>query len=131
MSSITLNLSQFAFGLGATERLTLEASLVFHTAYHKADAEGQRYMRTDFVTGYVQGALGCTRLEAEAIVALKRVERSETQEKAVNAAGQKFKYHVIRATSSARTEADPLAAALRAFSKLTTAQKKKFLAAAL
>jgi hypothetical protein len=128
MTSITVNLSQFAFGLGATDRLTLEASTPFHKAYHKADAEGQAAMRTDFVTSYVQGNLKTTPEKAAKIVALTRAERNAKDEKAVNAAGKKFAYHIIRAEGSAKTEVDLLKAAMTAYAKLTAAQKRKFLA---
>ena len=128
MSSITLNLSQFAFGLGATERLTLEASVPFHKAYHKADDEGKAYMRNEFITSFVQGNLNTTPEKAAKIVALKRVERSAKDELAVNAAGKKFSYHVIRAEVSAKTEVDLLKAAVAAYAKLTPAQKRKFAA---
>jgi len=128
MSTITLNLSQFAFGLGATDRLTLEASTPFHKAYHKADAEGQAAMKLEFVTSYVQGNLNITPEKAAKIVALKRVERNATDEKAVNAAGQKFRYHLVREDGSARAEVDLLAKAVAAYAKLTAAQKRKFMA---
>ena len=128
MSTITLNLSQFAFGLGATDRLTLEASTPFHKAYHKADAEGQAAMKLEFVISYVQGNLNITPEKAAKIVALKRVERNATDEKAVNAAGQKFRYHLVRKAESARGEVDLLAKAVAAYAKLTAAQKRKFMA---
>ena len=128
MSSITLNLSQFAFGLGATDRITLEASAPFHKAYHKADKEGKAYMRNEFITSFVQGNLNTTPEKAAKIVALKRVERSAKDELAVNAAGKKFSYHVIRAEVSAKTEVDLLKAAVAAYAKLTPAQKRKFAA---
>ena len=127
MSFITLNLSQFALGLGNSDRLTLEASVPFHKAYHKADAEGQAAMKLEFITSYVQGNLGTTPEKAAKIVAMKRAERSAKDELAVNAAGKKFSYHVIRAETSAKTEVDLLAKAVAAYSKLTAAQKRKFM----
>lgn len=128
MSSVTINLSQFALGLGNTDRVTLEASLPFYKAYHKADAEGQAYMRNEFITSFVQGNLNTTPEKAAKIVALKRAERSPADEKAVNAAGKKFSYHVIRDSVSAKTEVDLLAKAVAAYAKLTAAQKRKFMA---
>jgi len=128
MPSITLNLSQFALGLGNSDRLTLDASLPFHKAYHKADAEGQAAMQSDFVTSYVRGNLNITPEKAAKIVALKRVERSAEDEKAVNAASAKFRYHIVRAEGSSRSEIDLLKAAMTAYAKLTAAQKRKFLA---
>jgi hypothetical protein len=128
MSSITLNLSQFAYGLGATERITLEASTPFHKAYHKADDEGQAAMKLEFITGFVQGNLNITPEKAAKIVALKRVERSAKDELAVNAAAAKFRYHLVREVSGARAEIDLLAKAVAAYAKLTPAQKRKFAA---
>jgi hypothetical protein len=128
MSTITLNLSQFALGLGNADRLTLEASMPFHKAYHKADAEGQAAMQSDFVTSYVQGNRKTTPEKAAKIVALKRVERSAKDEKAVNAAGAKFRYHLVREVGGSRAEIDLLAKAVAAYAKLTPAQKRKFAA---
>lgn len=128
MRDITLNLSQFAIGLGGTDRLTLEASMPFHKAYVKADSESQAAMKLEFVIGYVQGNLKITAEKAAKIVALKRVERKAADEKAVNAAAAKFRYHVSREEGSSSKEIDLLANALRAFGKLTAAQKRKFLA---
>jgi hypothetical protein len=128
MRDITLNLSQFAIGLGNTDRLTLEASMPFHKAYVKADGESQAAMKLEFVIGYVQGNLKVTAEKAAKIVALKRVERKAGDEKAVNAAAAKFRYHVSRDESSSSKEQDLLANALRAFGKLNAAQKRKFLA---
>ena len=127
MSSITINLSQFALGLGNTDRVTLEASTPFHKAYHKADAEGKAAMKLEFITSYVQGNLNTTPEKAAKIVALKRVERSAKDELAVNAAGKKFGYHIVRAEVSAKTEVDLLAKAVAAYGKLTAAQKRKFM----
>ena len=127
MSSITINLAQFALGLGNTDRVTLDASLPFYKAYHKADKGGQAYMRNEFITSYVQGNLKTTPEEAAKIVALKRVERSAADELAVNAAGAKFRYHLVRKAVSASTEVDLLAQAVAAYGKLNAAQKRKFM----
>ena len=128
MSTITVNLPQFALGLGNADRLTLEASMPFHKAYHKADAEGQAAMQSDFVTSYVQGNRKTTPEKAAKIVALTRAERNAKDEKAVNAAGKKFAYHIVRAEGSSRNEVDLLKAAMTAYAKLTAAQKRKFMA---
>ena len=127
MSSITINLAQFALGLGNAERITLEASVPFHKAYHKADKEGKAYMRNEFITSFVQGNLNTTPEKAAKIVALKRVERSAKDELAVNAAGAKFRYHLVRKAVSASTEVDLLKAAVAAYAKLNAAQKRKFM----
>lgn len=128
--AITLTFSQFAHDLGAHHRITLDVSLVWHEQYTDADDVTRTAMRQGFVASFVQGATGLTYDAAVALVALKRTERSADDEKIVNAAGQKFKYHVIRpVASSGHTEADPVAQALKALSKLTPAQLKKVLAA--
>jgi hypothetical protein len=129
MSVITLNLGQFALGLGNNARITYEASLPFHKAYVKADKEGQAAMRLEFVTCYVQGLLKVTPEKAAKLVALTRAERKAADEKAVNAAGKAFGYHVIRAEESGSNEVDLLKKALTAYGKLTAAQKRKFMAA--
>ncbi len=128
MSSITVNLSQFALGLGNADRLTLDASLPFHTAYHKADKEGKAWMRNEFITSYVQGNLKTTPEKAAKVVATKRADRKPSDELAVNAAGKKFAYHIVRAEVSAKSEVDLLKAAVAAYAKLTPAQKRKFAA---
>ena len=91
-----LNLNQFAFKLGETDRLTLNASLTFHTHYAKSSADDRKAQRIDFISGYVQGRLDVTTTEAVRIIELKRTERDAVQERAVNAAGKMFKYHVVR-----------------------------------
>ena len=112
MSTITLNLSQFALGLGNADRLTLEASLPFHKAYRKADAEGQAAMKLDFLTAYVQGNRKITPEKAAKIVALTRAERNATDEKAANAASAKFRYHIVRTEGSNIKEEEEIPAEL-------------------
>jgi hypothetical protein len=80
------------------------------------------------VTSYVQGNRKTTPEKAAKIVALKRVERSAKDEKAVNAAGAKFRYHLVREVGGSRAEIDLLAKAVAAYAKLTPAQKRKFAA---
>lgn len=90
-------LNQFAWQLGANLRITLEHSLQWHKAYCKADTATQAAWRREFVAHFVAGNLDIGTDKAEKIVALKRVERTEPQEKAVNAASKKFAYHIVRA----------------------------------
>lgn len=89
-------LNQFAYQLGCHARTTLAHSLVWHKAYVKADAASRTAWRTDFQANFVAGALNVSIEKAQAIVALKRTERTKKQEKAVNAASHKFDYHVSR-----------------------------------
>ena len=104
--TVQINLNQFGFGLGATDRLTLDASLVFHTQYAKANPDARKAQRIEFLTGYVQGRLNVTATEATRITELKRTERNKAQEKAVNAGGKMFSYHIVRdiTESSGNTE---------------------------
>ena len=89
-------LNQFAYQLGCHARITLAHSLIWHKAYIKAADATRAAWRTDFQANFVAGALNVSTERAQAIVALKRTERTATQEQAVNAAGQKFRYHVSR-----------------------------------
>ena len=89
-------LNQFAYQLGCHARTTLAHSLIWHKAYVKADAASRTAWRTDFQANFVAGALNVSIEKARAIVALKRTERTEEQEEAVNAASKKFSYHVSR-----------------------------------
>lgn len=89
-------LNQFAYQLGCHARTTLAHSLIWHKAYVKADDASRTAWRTDFQANFVAGALNVSIEKARAIVALKRTERSAAQEQAVNAASQKFRYHVSR-----------------------------------
>jgi len=128
--SIKLTLSQFAHDLGAHHRITLEVSLVWHEQYTNADDVTRSALRQEFVVNFVRGATGITHDAAVALVALKRTERSADDEKVVNAAGQKFRYHLVRPeASSGLKEVDPVAQAIALLGKLTPAQLKKVLAA--
>ena len=126
---ITLTLSQFAHDLGAHHRITLDVSLVWHNQYTNADDVTRTALRHEFVVNFVRGASGLSHDAAVALVALKRTERSAEDEKIVNAAGQKFRYHLVRPeASSGMKESDPVANAIKALSKLTPAQLRKVLA---
>jgi hypothetical protein len=99
-TTVIVTYQQFAQGVGASDRITLEASLPWHKQYLTLDAEKQSEWRYDFVLNYVIGRLDCTRKEAQAICEKTRVQRTATQEKAVNAGGQKFRFHISRADKS-------------------------------
>ena len=95
-TTVIVTYQQFAQGIGRTDRMTLEASLPWHKQYLKLDAEKQSEWRYDFVLNYVIGRLDCTRKEAEDICEKTRVQRTATQEKAVNAGSKKFADHISR-----------------------------------
>jgi len=97
---INVTYSQFAEGVGRTDRMTLEASLAWHKAYVKLDKESQSEWRDDFVLNYVIGKLDTTMTQAKIIYDQTRVERTADHEKAVNAGGAKFRHHISRPEKS-------------------------------
>jgi hypothetical protein len=97
---VVVTYQQFARGVGATDRITLEASLAWHKEYLTLDAEKQGEWKYDFVLNYVIGRMDCTRTEAEAICEKTRVQRTAIEEKAVNGGGAKFRFHISRTESS-------------------------------
>ena len=105
MKTATVTLSSFALALGTAQRLTMIESLPLHKAYVKAEKEARAAMRVEFVGAYVCGALNVSAAKVAKLLELKREERNPDDEKAVNAAGQKFKYHVIRDAGLGKTEA--------------------------
>lgn len=104
-TSVVVTYQQFAQGVGATDRITLEASLPWHKQYLKLDAEKQSEWKYDFVLNYVIGRLSTekkelTHKEAQAICDKTRVQRTAEQERAVNAGGAKFRFHISRTDKS-------------------------------
>lgn len=99
-TEITVTYQQFAEGVGRTDRMTLEASLAWHKAYVKLDAEKQSEWKYDFVLNYVIGRMDCSRDQAVVICGKTRVQRTAKQEQAVNAGGKKFSFHISRTEKS-------------------------------
>ena len=104
-TSVVVTYQQFAQGVGATDRITLEASLPWHKQYLKLDAEKQSEWKYDFVLNYVIGRLSTekkelTHKEAQAICDKTRVQLTAEQERAVNAGGAKFRFHISRTEKS-------------------------------
>ena len=99
-TAITVTYQQFAEGVGRTDRITLEASLAWHKAYVKLDAEKQSEWKYDFVLNYVLGRMDCSRDQAVVICGKTRVQRTAKQEQAVNAGGKKFSFHISRTEKS-------------------------------
>jgi len=98
-TTVVVTYQQFARGIGASDRITLEASLPWHKEYLKLSAEKQSEWRYDFVLNYVIGRLDCTQKEAEAICEKTRVQRTANEEKVVNAGSKKFADHISRTAS--------------------------------
>ena len=124
----TFTFTQFAFAVGANDRLTQDASLVFHQEYVEADKPKQKQMRKDWVVSYVAGNLKVSQAKAIAICEMTRVERlakDKDLEDSVNRAGKKFSYHVVRAEGSSK-QADLVKQALALYAKMSGAQKRSF-----
>ena len=99
-TSVVVTYQQFAQGVGASDRITLEASLAWHKEYLTLDKEKQGEWKYDFVLNYVIGRMECTAKQAEIICEKTRVQRTPDEEKAVNAGGAKFRFHISRTESS-------------------------------
>ena len=97
---VVVTYQQFARGVGATDRITLEASLAWHKEYVKLNAEKQGEWKQDFVLNYVIGRMDCTTAQAEAICEKTRVQRTAIEEKAVNGGNAKFRFHISRPEAS-------------------------------
>ena len=95
-TTLVVTYQQFARGVGASDRITLEASLPWHKQYLKLSAEKQSEWRYDFVLNYVIGRLDCTQKQAEIICNKTRAERTAEQERAVNCGGKRFADHISR-----------------------------------
>ena len=98
MATKLLTPRQFAFKVGAQERLTLEASLPFHKRYVKQDAEGRAAMRADWAVGYISGREGVSEKRASAIWKAGK-GKDAIDAAAVNRATNSFAHHVVRAES--------------------------------
>lgn len=115
-----LTYAQFANDLGAHQRLTLAVSLVWHKQYTSANAVTRTALREEFLTHFTMGMLECTMPQAVRILTTPKGERTEAQNKAYQAASQKFKYHIAR--DGAKSAAKP-AASLRISREMRGAAK--------
>lgn len=100
-----LTYAQFAHDIGAHQRLTLAVSLVWHKQYTSANAVTRTALREEFLTHFTMGMLECTMPQAVRILTTPKGERTEAQNKAYQAASQKFKYHISR--DGAKSAAKP------------------------
>jgi len=126
----TYTYTQFAFAIGAQDRLTLEASLPFHEEYVASEDKAfKARMRKDWVVSYLSGNLGISQAKALKIAELTRTARNEQDpklEQAVNRAGQKFSYHVSRPDATTSKQTDLVKQALAIYAKMSGAQKRSF-----
>ena len=95
-TTVIVTYQQFAQGVGASDRITLDASLAWHKEYVKLSADKQSEWRYDWVLNYVIGRLDCSRKEAEVICGKTRAQRTANEEKAVNCGGKRFADHISR-----------------------------------
>ena len=132
--SIVITYPQFANGLGKQARLLRDTSLVWHTEYRKADAEGRKEYLQEWLTQHLMGQLDITQAVAERILSKSRTERNKVQNNAYSRAYSDFRYHIIRpetkkdsATSgTVSTQVDVVEQALALVESMTKAQQDKF-----
>lgn len=101
---------QFAFRVGAQERITLEASLPFHKAYVAADAEGRAALRREWAIGYIGGKEFVNEARATKIWEAGK-GKDGINPAACNRAAASFSLHVIR--PEAKSEASEGVARVR------------------
>lgn len=93
---IITDMRELGYAIGNAERLTLESTANAHKAWSKADDATKKSERVRFLTGFVAGTLHASYDVAETILKKSRTERTQSQVRAVQAAMQKFKYHISR-----------------------------------
>jgi hypothetical protein len=111
VSGRTMSLDDFAQSLGASDRVAKSVSEPFHQAWLKCDDEGKATMREHFQLSYIIGRLSVKPKHAQDILAMKREERNaanEAYEQAVNASGQKFRYHISREGKKTTANTQPV-----------------------
>jgi hypothetical protein len=102
-----MNIRDFAHALGTHTRLTLEASLPFHTAYTKADTEGRDALRVEWAIGYISGRENVSAARAAKIWAAGK-GNDAIDAGACNRAQASFNHHVIRAEKSQKVDTKPV-----------------------
>lgn len=95
MSTKLLTTRQFAFRVGAAERLTLAASEPFAAAYAAADADGRAALRLEWAIGYIAGREGVSETRAAKIWAAGKGSDA-IDAGACNRASVSFAHHVVR-----------------------------------
>ena len=93
--------NQFFFNVGSSDRMTLEASKPLHVVYVSATPEQQKDLFSRAVFHYTLGAMGYEHDDAKGIKAVTlilaktRSERTKEQERIVNGASAKARYHLV------------------------------------
>ena len=106
--AITLSHNNFFFNLGTVDRLTKVESLPLHQAYVAGTPEQRIDLFKRAVLFYVMGKLDMSEAKAVKLIALKRVERSATDERVVNAAGAKARDHLVRGFKEGHSKSEPV-----------------------
>ena len=123
---VTLN--QFAFQVGASDRVTLDHSTVWHKQYVAMDKQQQKVVRLEFLQGYITGNLKVSSKESDRILSLSRDDRTKEQQQSYLRASSKFNYHISRTEKSGVSkQVDIVAKALALVGEMTSAQKRSFL----
>jgi hypothetical protein len=126
----TYTYTQFAFAIGAQDRLTLEASLPFHEEYVASEDKAfKARMRKDWVVSYLSGNLKVSQSKALKIAEMTRTERNAINpkwENAVNAGSKQFTYHIVRPEATTSKQTDLVKQALAIYAKMSGAQKRSF-----
>jgi len=100
--------NQFFLNLGAVDRMTLAASLPLHKAYVAATPEQRADLFKRAVLNYVMGKLKLDRVAVEKILEQTRSQRSVEHERAVNAAGNKARNHLVRDFKPQQAKTEPV-----------------------
>jgi hypothetical protein len=93
--------NQFFFNLGNADRMTLDASKPLHDAYVKATPEQQKDLFSRAVFHYTLGNMKFEHDDVKGIKAVTlilaktRSERTKDQERIVNGANAKARYHLV------------------------------------
>lgn len=93
--------NQFFFNLGNADRMTLDASKPLHDVYVKATPEQQKDLFSRAVFHYTLGNMKFEHDDAKGIkavtliIAKTRSERTKDQERIVNGASAKARYHLV------------------------------------
>lgn len=92
------NLTMQALGqlISRNDRTTHAQSAPLHAAFKKANAQGQRDMREQFICGFIADDLGISTTQANKIIAQSRTDRSDKNQKSFNNGRRQFDHHVRR-----------------------------------
>ena len=121
--------TQFAFGLGQQDRLTIEESQVWHEQYKKEDTQARKEWLREWQQQYLMGNLGVSSKEADRILSKTRDERTSDQQKAYKRANSQFVYHIVRPVESTTVKQKKVSLdkVIEMFEQLSKAEQAKFM----